>query len=58
MANKLFSIDKPLYTVPYFFREVVEIIERLTINGEHLDFKCTKGAGVGDYSSRGKGREK
>ena len=35
---------------------------RLTVNGGHLDFQMYRrggdGAGLGDYSSRGRGREK
>ena len=28
---------------------------RLTVNGGHLDFRCTEGVGVGNYSSSGRG---
>ena len=55
----LFSPAIPrLFTVPYFFVRSF----RFTASYRHgyLDFKCTKGAGVGEYSSggRGWGREK
>ena len=44
-----------LFTVPYFFREVVEIERVLPLMAAILILKCTEGAGVGDYSSRGRG---
>ena len=43
---------------PLFFGEIVEIQRVLPLLAAILIFKCTEGAGVGDYSSRGKGREK
>ena len=45
-----------LFTV-LFFREIVEIERILPLMEAILIFKYTKGAGVGDYSSRGRGRE-
>ena len=44
-----------LFTVPYFFPEIVEIERVLPLMAAILIFKCTEGAGVGDYSSRGRG---
>ena len=40
-----------LFTVPYFFREIVEIERVLPLMAAILIFKCTEGEGVGDYSS-------
>ena len=39
-----------LFTVPYLFREIVEIWRVLPSMAAILIFKCTEGAGVGDYS--------
>ena len=47
-----------LFTVPYFFPEIVEIECVLPLMAAILIFKCTEGAGVGDYSSRRRGGEK
>ena len=38
------------------FREIVEIQRVLPLIAVILIFKCTEGAGVGDQSSRGRGR--
>ena len=48
--KELANLMEKHYTVhsPLFFREIVEISERPTINGSILIFKCTKRARVVD----------
>ena len=41
---------------PLFFREIVEIQRVLPLMAAILILKCTAGAGVGDYSCRGRGQ--
>ena len=46
-----------LFTVPYFFGEIVEIKRVLPLMEAILILKCIEGVGVGDYSCRGRGGE-
>ena len=43
---------------PYFFVTRQDIARVLPLMAAILIFKCTEGAGVGDYSSRGRGAKK
>ena len=58
VANEPFSTDKPLdcSQSPIFSWDRWNI-ERLTINGGHLDFKCTEGVGVGIIALGGGGEK-
>ena len=46
------DVHSPLF-FPLFFRVIVEIERVSPLMAAILIFRCTEGAGVGDYSSRG-----
>ena len=46
------DVHSPLF-FPLFFRVIVEIERVSPLTAAILIFRCTEGAGVGDYSSRG-----
>ena len=51
------DLSKTVHSPP-IFRKIVEIERVLPLMAAILIFKCTEGAGVGDYSSRGRGSER